>query len=242
MVPLIQELRYSGKCDMLFVIHTDQIHPPWRTFATIINMCIFKKSTCLDRLGSSRAQILWGMFNQKDVDYVALLWEDVTFQADNREISYYAALILEEMINQDIKDSKAYKTYIAFVTRQDNPKKARRDSSDVSVSKKKAPAKVDRGICIDMQSGVALLEAIQLKKALNKSNEKTDFDKDKNPNINQKNDEEEYVRTPDNYEFSNDDEEYKELYKDVNVKLKDVEHKKRKGDAEMTNAGRGDGS
>ncbi|GJY24278.1 retrovirus-related pol polyprotein from transposon TNT 1-94 [Tanacetum coccineum] len=43
--------------------------------------------TGLNRLKPSRAQILWGMFNQKNVDYVALLWEDFIFQAYNREIS-----------------------------------------------------------------------------------------------------------------------------------------------------------
>ncbi|GKA70277.1 hypothetical protein Tco_0776341 [Tanacetum coccineum] len=63
------------------------MHPPWRTFAAIINRCIFGKSTGLDRLRPSRAQILWGMFYQKNVDYVALLWEDIMFQADNRDIS-----------------------------------------------------------------------------------------------------------------------------------------------------------
>ncbi|GKG32783.1 hypothetical protein Tco_0430293, partial [Tanacetum coccineum] len=41
-------------------------------------------------------------------------------------------------------------------------------------------------------------------------------------------------------EFS-DDEEYEELYKDMNVRLKDVEHEEEgKGDAEMTDAGRDD--
>ncbi|GJS70890.1 hypothetical protein Tco_0703731, partial [Tanacetum coccineum] len=39
------------------------------------------------KLRESRAQILWGMFNQKNVDYVSLLWEDFMYQADNREIS-----------------------------------------------------------------------------------------------------------------------------------------------------------
>ncbi|GJU92615.1 hypothetical protein Tco_1317371 [Tanacetum coccineum] len=37
LVPFIQELGYSGKCDMLSAIHTDQMHQPWRTFAAIIN-------------------------------------------------------------------------------------------------------------------------------------------------------------------------------------------------------------
>nr|GEU45079.1 hypothetical protein [Tanacetum cinerariifolium] len=36
----------------------------------------------------SRAQILWGMFYKKNVNFVALLWEDFMFQADNREISF----------------------------------------------------------------------------------------------------------------------------------------------------------
>ncbi|GKA86068.1 hypothetical protein Tco_0807779 [Tanacetum coccineum] len=62
MVPFIKELGYTGKCDMLYAIHIDQMHQPWRTFAAVINRCISGKTTSLDRLRSSRAQILWGMF------------------------------------------------------------------------------------------------------------------------------------------------------------------------------------
>ncbi|GJV40481.1 hypothetical protein Tco_1418921 [Tanacetum coccineum] len=87
LVTFIQELGYSGKCNMLSAIHTDQMHQPWRTFAAIINRFISGKRTGLDRLRESRAQILWGMYNKKNVDYVALLWEDFMYQADNREIS-----------------------------------------------------------------------------------------------------------------------------------------------------------
>nr|GEV26730.1 reverse transcriptase domain-containing protein [Tanacetum cinerariifolium] len=54
---LIKELGYSGKCDMVSTIQIDQIHQPWRTFTA------------------------------KNVDYVALLWEDFMYQADNKEIS-----------------------------------------------------------------------------------------------------------------------------------------------------------
>ncbi|GJW55843.1 hypothetical protein Tco_0099928 [Tanacetum coccineum] len=49
--------------------------------------CISGKSTSLDRLRPSRAQMLWGMFYKKNVDFLALLWEDFLFQADNRDIS-----------------------------------------------------------------------------------------------------------------------------------------------------------
>ncbi|GKB66297.1 retrovirus-related pol polyprotein from transposon TNT 1-94 [Tanacetum coccineum] len=48
LVTFIQELGYSSKC-------------------------ISGKTTGLDRLRESRAQILWGMYNKKNVDYVALL-------------------------------------------------------------------------------------------------------------------------------------------------------------------------
>nr|GEW40236.1 hypothetical protein [Tanacetum cinerariifolium] len=71
-------------------------------------------------------------------------------------------------------------------------------------------------------------------------NEKTDSDEDENLNVNLNDDEEEehkeeYVRTPNNFEFNDDNEEYDELYKDVNIKSKVVEHEEvGKGDAEMT--------
>nr|GEV19451.1 retrovirus-related Pol polyprotein from transposon TNT 1-94 [Tanacetum cinerariifolium] len=270
----------------------------------------------------------------------------------------YGALIPEEMINQDIKDSKAYKTYLDFAIGKATPKKARKfkkvaspskklspvleeepakkpkkakkpakksinvptvgvviiDTPSVSVSKRKAPAKVDKGKDIYLLSEAALLKDTHLKKAIKKSkqethklhangsgdrvgsqpkvpdesldkttgtnkgtgtkpgvldvpkdqsksdneswgnsenddvtndddyidsnadgdneasdSERTDSNKDENHYLNQNDDEEEeyeeeYVRTPDNYEFTNDDEKYKELYKDVNVRLKDVEH------------------
>nr|GEW02014.1 hypothetical protein [Tanacetum cinerariifolium] len=124
----------------------------------------------------------------------------------------YGALIPNRMINQAIKDSKAYKTYYDFATGKATPKKGRKFKKvasplkklslvleeeptrkptkakklakkfttiptigvviiytpGVSVSKKKAPTKVDRGKGMDLLSDDALLEAAQLKKALKK--------------------------------------------------------------------------
>ncbi|GKE10813.1 hypothetical protein Tco_1414364, partial [Tanacetum coccineum] len=87
LLTFIKELGYSGKRDMLCTIRTDQMHQPCRTFATVINKCISGKTTGVDRLRESRAQILWAMYNQKNVDYIALLWEDFMYQDDNKEIS-----------------------------------------------------------------------------------------------------------------------------------------------------------
>nr|GEX88202.1 putative ribonuclease H-like domain-containing protein [Tanacetum cinerariifolium] len=154
LVPFIQKLDYSDKCDMLSAIHTDQMHKPWRTFVVIINRCVSGKTTWLDRLKESRAQILWGMYNKKNVDFVALLWEDFMFEADNKEISsartlkfisktqeyqHYGALIPYEMIKQDIKDFKSYKTYPDFATRKATTKKARKFKKVVSPSRKLSP-------------------------------------------------------------------------------------------------------
>ncbi|GKF21703.1 hypothetical protein Tco_0070341 [Tanacetum coccineum] len=69
------------------------------------------KSTGLDRLRESRAQVLWAMYNQKNVDYVALLWEDFMYQSDNREISLarkehipyprFTKVIIDHFISKD---------------------------------------------------------------------------------------------------------------------------------------------
>ncbi|GJW22917.1 hypothetical protein Tco_0033539, partial [Tanacetum coccineum] len=102
------------------------------------------------------------------------------------------------MINQDIEDSQAYNTYLDFATGKATPKKAKnklklqrrlkptkkystvqttgvviKDTPGVFVSKKKAPAKVDRGKGMDLLSDVASLEAAQLKQTFKKSKQET---------------------------------------------------------------------
>ncbi|GJZ20689.1 hypothetical protein Tco_0557279 [Tanacetum coccineum] len=133
LVTFIQELGYSGKCDMLSVIHIDQKHQSWRTFAAIINRCIYRKPTGLDRLRESRAQILWGMYNKKNVDYVALLWEDFITISMRNGINLHT--IRDDSL-LDIRDSKAYKTYYDFSTQKVPPKKARKYKKVASPSRK----------------------------------------------------------------------------------------------------------
>ncbi|GJR75803.1 integrase, catalytic region, zinc finger, CCHC-type containing protein [Tanacetum coccineum] len=82
-VSFIYELGYTGNIKTLPKSVVDHMHQPWRTFATVTNRCIFGKTTRLDKLRLSRAQILWGMYHCKNVDFVELLWEDFAFQIDN---------------------------------------------------------------------------------------------------------------------------------------------------------------
>ncbi|GJS12548.1 copia protein [Tanacetum coccineum] len=230
MVPFIKELGYTGKCDMLSAIHTDQMHQPWRTFAAVINRCISGKTTDFMFQADNRdispahkehmpylrfTKVIITHFISKDKTIsmrnminlhtirVDSLLGTLKFVSKTEDYQKYGALIPEEMINQAIKDSKAYKTYHDFSTGKATPKKARkfkkiaspskklspvleeelakkpkrakkpakksttvptidvviRDTPGVSVLKKKAPTKVDRGKGMDLLSEATLLEA-----------------------------------------------------------------------------------
>ncbi|GJR03697.1 hypothetical protein Tco_0526681 [Tanacetum coccineum] len=84
-ISFIKELGHKGDVKSITEVVVDQMYQPWRTFATIINNYLSGKITSLDKLRLSRAQILWGMFYKKNVDFVELLWDDFTFQIDNRD-------------------------------------------------------------------------------------------------------------------------------------------------------------
>ncbi|GJZ46016.1 hypothetical protein Tco_0593612 [Tanacetum coccineum] len=81
----IKDLSYTGNIKKITDVVVDQMYQPWRAFAAIINKCISRKITGLDKIRLSRAQILWGMYHKKNIDFVSLLWEDFAFQIDNRD-------------------------------------------------------------------------------------------------------------------------------------------------------------
>nr|GEX00297.1 hypothetical protein [Tanacetum cinerariifolium] len=139
-------------------------------------------------------------------------------KSDNFQV--YGALLPNRVTNQQMLDSNAYKTYLAYgtsapspkinrkVKRHASPSKKRtlvtveeeepepakkviptkktatkrqyssvqiRDTHGVSMSKKKAPAKVARRKGIELLSDAALLEEAQLKKALKRSKRETNI-------------------------------------------------------------------
>ncbi|GJV88624.1 hypothetical protein Tco_1532562 [Tanacetum coccineum] len=197
------------------------------------------------------------------------------------------ALIPEELINQDINDSKAYKTYLEFATGKATPKKARKFKKVASPSKKlslvleeelaekpkraKKPAKKSKtvpiaGVVIRDTPGVSVSKKKAPTKVLDEQQDKTaginegtgtkpgvlDVPKDQSKSENESwgNSEDDDSHDYDSDDASIDDDdvdsdaggdneasdsEYEELYKDVNVRLKDTEHEEDgKGDAEMT--------
>ncbi|GJS58837.1 hypothetical protein Tco_0653621 [Tanacetum coccineum] len=80
----IRDLGHTGEIKFLSDVNVNHMHQPWRSFAAIINKCLSGKTTALESLRLSRAQILWGMYHNKKVDYVYLLWEDLVFQVENK--------------------------------------------------------------------------------------------------------------------------------------------------------------
>ncbi|GJU83454.1 hypothetical protein Tco_1285819 [Tanacetum coccineum] len=80
----IRDLGHTGEIKFLSDVNVNHMHQPWRSFAAIINKCLSGKTTALESLRLSRAQILWGMYHNKTVDYVYLLWEDLVYQVENK--------------------------------------------------------------------------------------------------------------------------------------------------------------
>ncbi|GJR25411.1 hypothetical protein Tco_1101643 [Tanacetum coccineum] len=119
----IKELGYMGDIDSVTKVYTDHMHQPWKTFAAVINRCLFGKTTGLDKIKLSRAQILRGMYYNQNVDFVELLWEDFMFHIDNRvskkqEKMYYPRFtkaIIQHFISKDKSISTRNKLFMHTV-------------------------------------------------------------------------------------------------------------------------------
>nr|GFC22720.1 hypothetical protein [Tanacetum cinerariifolium] len=80
----LRELGHTEEINALNDVVVNHMHQPWRNFAALINKSLSGKTTVLDKLRLSRAKILWGMYHQKNVDYVELLWGDFIYQIENK--------------------------------------------------------------------------------------------------------------------------------------------------------------
>ncbi|GJS65635.1 hypothetical protein Tco_0680199 [Tanacetum coccineum] len=246
-VSFLRDLGHTGDITSLNDVVVDQMHQPWRTFAALINRSLSGKTSGLDgldKLRLSRAQIIWGMYFQKNVDYVELLWEDFTYQIDNKDFKkqekmyyprftkviihhfliqektlswrnkigmhtskddylintlrffsrkeasqIYGVILPKCLTSPEMKESKAYKTYLGHATGVVPPKIARKfkkasstkkgndlvpvDEKPVTKGKrvkrsvKKSSTKPATGI--ELLSEVALTEKDQLKEVRKKS-------------------------------------------------------------------------
>ncbi|GKF03496.1 hypothetical protein Tco_0030419 [Tanacetum coccineum] len=158
----IRELGHTGGIKYITDVIVDHLHQPWRTFASIINMCLCGKVSGLDKIRLSRVQILWGMYYKKNQDFVTLIWEDLAYQIDNIDSNKQ-----DKMKSQKKSDSD--------ISSKESPSK-KKSSKDKKVAtpkpkptKKKTMVKANRGKGLNVLLEVALSEAAQLKEATKRS-------------------------------------------------------------------------
>ncbi|GJX95889.1 hypothetical protein Tco_0351687 [Tanacetum coccineum] len=164
------------------------------------------------------------------------------FKSDEYQV--YGALLPKGITNQQIRDSPAYNTYLAFATRAATAKKARKFKKLASpskkkalVSKKNAPTKAKRSKGIELLSDVALLEKAQLKKAIKRRKQETNIHQADNDDDNDDDDDQ---QSDDERTKFDDDDKVVDLNKaddeEEDEFLKDSEREgKGKDDEEMTN-------
>nr|GEW85511.1 hypothetical protein [Tanacetum cinerariifolium] len=115
---LHRELRHTGEINSLYDVVVDHMHQPWRTFAALINKSLSGKRT--DKTLSWRNKIR--MHTSRD-DY---LINALRFIFANEETQIYDAIPPESLTSLEMKETKAYKTYLGFATGATPPKKARK--------------------------------------------------------------------------------------------------------------------
>nr|GEX56687.1 retrovirus-related Pol polyprotein from transposon TNT 1-94 [Tanacetum cinerariifolium] len=65
-------------------ININKLYQPWRSFAAIINKCLTGKSSSYDSRRLSQAQLLWGLYHKRNIDYAYLMWEDFVYQVKHK--------------------------------------------------------------------------------------------------------------------------------------------------------------
>nr|GEU83507.1 hypothetical protein [Tanacetum cinerariifolium] len=131
-----------------FLVTTDVLeiymHEFWATATTFDELSIEEEFLAFLRFhGHSReirkltdAQILWGMYHMKNVDFAYFLWEDFLYQVEHKDAKksnemYYprhqntqqfGVMLLVELTNKDIRNSEAYNEYYAIASGSAPPK------------------------------------------------------------------------------------------------------------------------
>nr|GEX99163.1 hypothetical protein [Tanacetum cinerariifolium] len=80
----IHFLGHSVAIRTLTDVNINKLYQPWRSFAALINKCLSGKSSSYDSLKLSQAQILWGLYHKRNIDYAYLMWEDFVYQVKHK--------------------------------------------------------------------------------------------------------------------------------------------------------------
>nr|GEZ37850.1 hypothetical protein [Tanacetum cinerariifolium] len=75
-------LGHSAQIKTLFDINVNKLFQQWRSFVVAINKCLTGKSFGFESFRLSQAQILWGLYHKRNIDYAFLIWEDFVYQVE----------------------------------------------------------------------------------------------------------------------------------------------------------------
>ncbi|GJT29436.1 hypothetical protein Tco_0909711 [Tanacetum coccineum] len=136
-ISFLRDLGHTRVINSLNDVVIDQMHQPWRTFAAIINICywkglvdftnfIFPEHKSFGACTIRKKSISWrnriGMHTSKD-DY---LINTLRFVSRKEASQIYRAVLPECLTSPEMKESKAYKTYLGYATGEVPPKVARK--------------------------------------------------------------------------------------------------------------------
>nr|GEZ02540.1 hypothetical protein [Tanacetum cinerariifolium] len=175
-------LGHSRAIRRLTDVNINKSHQPWRSFAAIINKCLTGKSSGYDSLRLSQAQILWGLYHKRNVNFAYLMWEDFVYQVEHKDTKksnemYYprfTKVIIHYFMSKDPSIPRRNKT---------------RSSSDTTITlptdvagprlttfeKGKQAAKASKSMSLSALSEVAMTEVQQLKLATKRSLQQTNI-------------------------------------------------------------------
>nr|GEU55721.1 retrovirus-related Pol polyprotein from transposon TNT 1-94 [Tanacetum cinerariifolium] len=187
-IAFIRFLRHSAVIWTLTNVNINKLYQPCRNFATIINKCLTGKSSGYDNLRLSQAQILSNIKIIRKAMRCIILGS----QWLSSIISCQRIRPFQELTNEEIKNSNAYKEYYAIVTGAAPPKpKASvwrtRSSFDTSIThpttatgprltssqKGKQAAKASKAKSLPALFEAAMTEAQQLKLVTKRSRQQT---------------------------------------------------------------------
>ncbi|GJR97259.1 hypothetical protein Tco_0269433 [Tanacetum coccineum] len=163
-VSFFKELGHTGEIKTITDIVVDQMHQPWRTFATIVNRSLSGKTTSLDKLRLSRAHILWGipeMWETKAYKTYLGYAKGATPPKKARKFKKPASpklTIVPVSPEEPTRKSKRVKRPTKKSTNAPTSGVVIRETSVMSLSKKKEKMTVEKRKGIDLLSEVALTE------------------------------------------------------------------------------------
>nr|GEX22537.1 hypothetical protein [Tanacetum cinerariifolium] len=117
----IKDLGHTGNITYLTDVNVDYLHQPRRSFATVINKCLSGKNwyrqdsvvSCSNPLGS---KLFWHTARDDT------MFTSIRCISRHEKTQVYGTILPKELTNQAMLESKAYKTYYAFASREKTPK------------------------------------------------------------------------------------------------------------------------